>query len=173
MRAFDLGRTFDVVTCLFSAIGYLETPRDRERALGAFYRHLVPGGVALVEGWVRPLRWRGSAVDLDVFDDVDAKVVRVASARREGRHSSVEYHYLVAETGRPIRHFSEVERNPLVETREMLASFRRAGFRAQVLLRGPYLDRGLYIGRRPAPRGAARAPTSGSGSRSARSRPRR
>src|SRR5262249_38407156 len=56
LRRFDLGRTFDVVTCLFSAIGYLPTRIDRDRALARFYAHLNPGGVAFVEGWVLPDR---------------------------------------------------------------------------------------------------------------------
>ena len=61
----------------------------------------------------------------------------------------VEYHFLIGEPGRRVRHYVERVRNPLVETEEMLGSFRRAGFRSKVLLRGPYRDRGLYVGVRP------------------------
>ncbi len=32
MRDADLGRTFDVVTCLFSSIGYMQTPDELGRA---------------------------------------------------------------------------------------------------------------------------------------------
>lgn len=150
MRRFSLGTTFDIVTCLFSAIGYMETRRDRDLAIANFYRHLNPGGAALVEGWVRRSRWRGTSVDLDTYQDRDTRVARVASAWRKGNHSVVEFQYLIAERGKPIRHYAEMERNPLVETDEMLGSFRRAGFRAKVLLSGQYRDRGLYVGIRPA-----------------------
>ncbi len=42
MRDFDLGRTFDVVTCLFSSIGYVETTDGLSRAVEAMTRHLAP-----------------------------------------------------------------------------------------------------------------------------------
>ncbi len=150
MRRFSLDARFDVVTCLFSAIAYMQTRPDRDLAIANFWRHLNPGGVALVEGWVLPERWRGTSVDLDTHEDRDTRVARVASAWREGDRSAVEFQWLVAERGKRIRHFAGIERNPLVEAEDMLGSFRRAGFRARVLLTGPYRDRGLYVGVRPA-----------------------
>ena len=149
MRRFSLTKRFDVVTCLFSAIAYMETRRDRDRALANFYRHLNPGGVALVEGWVRRSRWRGAGGDLRTYEDGDTRVARITSSWRDGDHSVVEYQYLIGRRGERIRHFTEVVRNPLLETDELLESFRRAGFRAKVLLRGPYRNRGLYVGIRP------------------------
>ncbi len=149
MRRFDLKTTVDVVTCLFSAVAYLDSRGDRDKAFANFYRHLVPGGVVLVEGWVLPSRWRGTSVSLDTFEDHDTKIARVASARRDGNYSVVEFQFLIGERGKGIRHFSETVRNPLVPANEMLSSFRRAGFRARVLLGGPYRDRGLYVGVRP------------------------
>jgi len=149
MRRFSLGVRFDVVTCLFSAIGYLKTRPDRDRAISNFYRHLVPGGVALVEGWVLPSRWRGTSVALDTYEDPTTKLARVASAWREGNESVVEFQYLIGERGKRIRHYAEQHRQELVPASEMLASFRRAGFRAKILVSGRYRDRGLYVGVRP------------------------
>ncbi|MGA9855366.1 MAG: class I SAM-dependent methyltransferase [Gammaproteobacteria bacterium] len=146
MRWFSLDVRFDVVTCLFSAIAYMETRRDRDRAIANFYRHLNPGGVALVEGWVLPERWRGRGGDLVTYEDRGVRVARMTSSRREGNDSVVEYQFLVGERGKPIRHFTEVDRNPLVRAEDMLGSFRRAGFRARVLLSGQYRNRGLYVG---------------------------
>ncbi len=149
MRHFSLRARFDVVTCLFSAIAYMETRRDRDTAIANFYRHLNPGGGALVEGWVRPSRWRGTGGDLITYEDRDLRVARVTSSWREGNHSVVEYHVLIGEPGKRIRHFAQLDRNPLVEVEEMLGSFRRAGFRAKALLQGRYRDRGMYVGVRP------------------------
>jgi SAM-dependent methyltransferase len=157
MRSFQLGSTFEVVTCLFSAIGHLEGRRDRDRALANFYRHLVPGGVALVEGWYLPSRWRGARVRLDEYEDRDTLVARILSAWRQDGHSAVDTHYLIAERGRKTRHFQSFDRLPLVTAKEMIASFRRAGFYARVLLQGRYRNRGLYVGVKPAQgRGEAR-----------------
>ncbi len=149
MRHFDLDRRFDVVVCLFSAIGYLTRHSDRDRTLRTFFRHLEPGGVALVEGWVRPAAWRGDSIDLVTYDGAEAKIARLSRSNRQGRRTTVTMHYLVGEPRGPIRHVVETHRQALLEPEELLGSFRRAGFRARVLLGGPYHDRGLYVGVRP------------------------
>jgi SAM-dependent methyltransferase len=51
---FDLGRTFDAVTCMFSSIGYARTPERLDAATAAMARHLEPGGVLVVEPWLQP-----------------------------------------------------------------------------------------------------------------------
>lgn len=159
MRSFALDSRFDVIVCLFSAIGYLLTREDRDRAARAFFRHLRPGGVLLVEGWVRPERWRDRSVHLLTYDGADVKIARASSTRRKGNRSYLDMQYLVAVPGQPIRHFREHHVNALIGREELLGSFRRAGFRARVRMSGRYRDRGLYIGVRPAlpgPRAAAR-----------------
>ncbi|HYR80632.1 MAG TPA: class I SAM-dependent methyltransferase, partial [Candidatus Dormibacteraeota bacterium] len=45
MTDFDLGTTYDVVTCLFSAIGYVRTVDRISRAIACMARHVRPGGV--------------------------------------------------------------------------------------------------------------------------------
>ena len=51
MRDFQLG-TFDVVTCLFSAIGYMQTPDDLARAVRVMAGHLQTAGVLIIEPWL-------------------------------------------------------------------------------------------------------------------------
>jgi len=155
MRSFDLGREFDVLTCLFSAIGYVRTDADRRRTFRQFYRHIAPGGVALVEGWILPSRFRGASVHLQTYDGPDLKIARASSSSRTGSTSRIEMRYLVAQVGRPVRHWREVHLNDLVEPREMLAAMRAAGFRARMVRSPSYRDRGLFVGvrpRRPGPR---------------------
>jgi hypothetical protein len=41
MTDFDLGRTYDVVTCLFSAIGIVRTYERLEHAIVSMARHLT------------------------------------------------------------------------------------------------------------------------------------
>lgn len=149
MRRFDLGRTFDVVTCLFSAIGYMQTRADRDRALARFYAHVRPGGVALVEGWVLPERWRDRSIHVQRYEGPEATIVRLTSATRQGSRSTLDMHYLIGRPGRRVVHLAELHHNPLVSAEDMLGSFRRAGFRARILRSGSYRDRGLYVGVRP------------------------
>lgn len=54
LRSFDLGRRFDVVTCLFSAIGYAETRDGLRAATAALTAHIASKGLLLLEPWVPP-----------------------------------------------------------------------------------------------------------------------
>ncbi|MFE9632751.1 class I SAM-dependent DNA methyltransferase [Streptomyces sp. NPDC006463] len=49
MRDFDLGRTFDTVLCLDSALLYCHTNDDLTSCLAAVRRHLTPGGLLVAE----------------------------------------------------------------------------------------------------------------------------
>ena len=67
MRSLRLGRKFDAILCLGTAFNYLTTPSDVRRAMGAFRRHLRPGGLVVL--------------DLTNFD---AFIDRPQNARAEG-----------------------------------------------------------------------------------------
>lgn len=54
MSTFDLGRTFDAVTCLSSSIAHMRTVADLRKAVANMTRHVSPGGVLLVEPWPAP-----------------------------------------------------------------------------------------------------------------------
>jgi SAM-dependent methyltransferase len=49
VRDFDLGRQFDVVTCVFDSLNYLTSRRDLLRAIANAKRHLAPGGVFIFD----------------------------------------------------------------------------------------------------------------------------
>jgi SAM-dependent methyltransferase len=149
MRAFDLQRQFDAIVCLFSAIGYLRSPRDRTRTFANFYRHLVPGGVALVEGWILPSEFLGDSVHLQTVNADDLKIARVSRSRRRKGSSEIEMRYLVAGPKLGFRTWSEIHRNALVPPGEMLEEMRAAGFEASAITTGEYRQRALYVGRRP------------------------
>jgi len=50
MVVFDLGKTYDVVMCLFSSIGYVKTLDRVTLALERFKSHTNDGGLILVVG---------------------------------------------------------------------------------------------------------------------------
>src|SRR5215472_13474172 len=66
----DLGRRFDVVTCLFSSIGYVP---DLARAVGRLAAHVAPGGVVVVEPWLAPEDIRPARVGLVTAEADDVK----------------------------------------------------------------------------------------------------
>jgi SAM-dependent methyltransferase len=49
VRDFDLGRQFDVVTCMFDSLNYLTSRRDFVGAITNARRHLAPGGVFIFD----------------------------------------------------------------------------------------------------------------------------
>jgi len=56
MRNFNFGRTFDLVTCMFGAINYVESRVDLDLAVQNLFRHTRPGGhVAFETRWSRTL----------------------------------------------------------------------------------------------------------------------
>jgi len=51
MIDFKIDEKFDVITCLFSSIGYVKTLGNLEKTLGNFFLHLKRGGVVIIEPW--------------------------------------------------------------------------------------------------------------------------
>ena len=85
MREFDLNRTFDSVVCLFSGIGYMQTLTDLQEAVTTMARHVHPGGIVIIEGWIEPAYWSGSRVNVETYQVPISAVARLgpfASRRR-------------------------------------------------------------------------------------------
>jgi len=95
MMVFDLGRKFDVVTCLFCSIGYVVTLENAERAITRMAAHLRPGGLLIVEPWVTPEKCWTNRVTSEVLDKPNLKVVRMHTHEISGRTSAFDIHYLV------------------------------------------------------------------------------
>jgi SAM-dependent methyltransferase len=127
MRGLDLGRTFDALTCLFSSIGYITEPSELKPAIARLAAHVAPGGVLIVDGWLRPEAWDdGHRPRAEEASDSQTTVVRLGFSRREGEITALDMHHLVA-TRQGIEHFSEEHRLRLVPTDEYVAAFEAAG----------------------------------------------
>jgi ubiquinone/menaquinone biosynthesis C-methylase UbiE len=146
MRTFRLDETFDVVSCLYSAIGHLKRERDIATTFANFARHLRPGGVALVEPWIDPADFRAGYIHLLTHESPSAIVARMAVSSRRGRRSGVHYHYLIGRRGRGVAHFEEVDFGLLVPQRRLLKLMDGAGLTPRFLKRGLTAGRGLLIG---------------------------
>lgn len=149
MRTFRLNATFDVVTCLFSAIGHLPSERGLGQTFANFARHLKPGGVAIVEPWIEPADFRVGSVHLVTHSDPDLKIARLASSGRRGNHTVVRYHYLIGERGRGVEHFEEVDIGLGVPRARLVELMRRSGLTARFLRGGLTSGRGLLVGVKP------------------------
>jgi ubiquinone/menaquinone biosynthesis C-methylase UbiE len=93
MRFLELGQWFDVVVCLFSAIGYVRTFDALESTLARFYTHTAPGGVAIVEPWLFPENYHDGHMSLDTVDLPGYKVARMTTNTKVGDLSVMDMHY--------------------------------------------------------------------------------
>ncbi len=151
MTDFDLGRTFDVVTCLFSSIGYVKTVDGLRAAVRSMAAHLNPDGMLVIEPWFTPEEWHPNTVHAVYIDEPDLKIARVNTSLVNGRMSIIELHYLV---GTPERTEHLVERHELglFEVDEMISALEREGLVVDYDREG-LTGRGLYLGRRAGRRG--------------------
>lgn len=147
-RDFDLGRTFDVVTCLFSAIGHAGTHDGIRAAMRSMVGHVAPGGVLVVEPWVTMERWEEGYRDLDIARTDDGVVARVAYSARRGTTALLEFGWAVAdEEGAHVDH--ERHELPLLTEDEYVEAMASTGLDV-VWQDGGLIGRGLVIGRREA-----------------------
>jgi SAM-dependent methyltransferase len=147
MRKLDLGRRFDVVTCLFSSIGYITEPSELQSTIARLAAHVALGGVLIIDGWVRPDEWsdtyRGAP---DMASDEEMMVVRLSFARRVGNITDLDMHHLVrTESG--IEYFVEEHRLALTPTEEYVRAVEAAGLKVRVVPFMPSRDR--IVGTRP------------------------
>ncbi|GAA5051554.1 class I SAM-dependent methyltransferase [Nocardia callitridis] len=145
MRDFDLGRTFDVVTLMFSSIGYVEDYADLERALAALSRHLTPGGVVVVEPWVFPDSFTPDYLATDLVRDDEGAVTRFSHSVREGDAVVMSVQYLVATPEQGIHHLTDRHRLALFTRAQYLAAFATAKCPAEFVRPEPF-GRGLFVG---------------------------
>jgi SAM-dependent methyltransferase len=146
MRRLDLGRRFDVVSCLFSAIGHLASEADLRASFGNFARHLTPGGVVIVEPWIDSADFRPGFVQMVTQRSARGSVARMSSSARRGRYSWIHYHYLTGDSHGTVEHFEEVDRGLLIARSRLLALLRASGLRARFEKEGLTPGRGLLIG---------------------------
>jgi len=149
MTTLDLGRTFDVVTCLFSSIAYVRTPEGLVRATAALARHVAPGGLLVVEPWILPEDWIPSHVAAVFVDEPELKVARInGGAVPKDDRLVLDMHYLVGTPG-GAEHFIERHEVGMFTKEQYLDAVREAALDAEWDDEGLF-GRGLVLGRRGA-----------------------
>ena len=149
MRTLRLGRRFDAVVCLFSAIGYMTTLDDLAAAVATMRDHLGPGGVLVVEPWFEPEDWHDGSVFSEAAKAGDLAVARVSRSWREGDQSLIEMHYALATPDRTWA-FVEPHRMGLFTTEQQLDVFHAAGLTVEHEPKPGLTDRGLFVAVAPA-----------------------
>jgi SAM-dependent methyltransferase len=145
MMMLDVPRHYDVVTCLFSAIGYVRTESALRAAIDGMRRHLTAGGIVIVDPWFEPGQLTDGWIATVIGEAGGVTVCRMSRTVIEGSVSRLEFEYLIG-TPDGMERRSEVHELGLFTQAQMEAAFRNA--RLTVERRPEALrTRGLYIGR--------------------------
>lgn len=147
MRDFDLGHQFDSVLCLFSSIGYMQTHEELKKAGRNMMRHLAPGGILIVEPWLRSDSYTAGFLSASLVDLPELKICRMMRSEREGNLSIMDMHHLVT---RPsgVTYFVERHEMGLFTDQEYIEAFSADGFAVELLGESLTQDRGLILVKR-------------------------
>ena len=144
MTSFELGATYDVVTCLFSSIGYVKSVNNMEKAVARMARHLKPGGLLIVEPWFSPETYWVGKITAHCVDQPDLKIAWMYTSEIDGRVSVFDINYLVG-TPDGVNYFTEKHEMGLFTHEEYLKAFEEAGLDVSHDLTGLF-GRGMYTG---------------------------
>ncbi len=144
MLLFRLRPKFDVLLCLFSSIGYLHSYSKLQQALRNFSRHLVSGGVLLLEPFVARERYATGAIHSLTQNDEGVTITRMNTSRRRGDFAILDFHYLVG-TKQGVRHYSDHHILTLFDQDKFLQILAKEGFHARFLENGLMKNRGLFV----------------------------
>ncbi len=147
-RDLRLERTFDVVSSLFSSIGYAKDLEGLDRTLVTLAQHVAPGGALVVEPWVDPSAWEDGRTQVVDVEEAGGRAVRVLTSRREGDTSVLDVAVVSASAGR-LTVEREEHRMLLVPRERLLEGLRAAGLDPQEVAGQGDRGRGLVVATRP------------------------
>jgi trans-aconitate methyltransferase len=147
MSDFHLNKRYDVILCLFSAIGYVLTMEKVLSTFKHFNEHLQQDGLVIVEPWFTPDTWYHGRLHMLTQDRDDIKICRMNISETNGKLSVINFHYLIATPDIGVNHFVEHHELALYSKEEMLNALNEAGFETSYDEKG-LIGRGMYFGKR-------------------------
>jgi len=82
MKSFTIKKTFDVVTSLFSAIGYLKSQEEIRKAIKRMCDRLKPGGVLIIEPWYSQEQYTAERPYITTYDSPHTKIARLSASEK-------------------------------------------------------------------------------------------
>jgi ubiquinone/menaquinone biosynthesis C-methylase UbiE len=151
MTDFNLRERFDVITCLFSSIGYVRTMPKLRAAVRCMASHLETGGLLFIEPWFTPDQWKPHTVHALFVDEPELKIARVNTSFVDGRISIFDLHHLIG-TPEGTEHIVEHHEMGLFETGEMRSVLKAENLAVEYDSEG-LIGRGLFVATKAAVNG--------------------
>jgi ubiquinone/menaquinone biosynthesis C-methylase UbiE len=149
MINFRLKERFDIITCLFSSIGYVQDFNRLVKALENFRKHLDEKGLVIVEPWIFKKDFKEGYIVINTYEDENAKLARMATSQILKSKWLIFMHYLIGEKGK-IRHYMELHKMLAADYEDYIKAFRLSGFKNVKFLKENLWNgcRGLFIATR-------------------------
>lgn len=148
MTCFDLGRQFDVVSCLFRSIAHCKTEAKFRDAIHAMTLHVRPGGLLVIEPYFTPDNFWDDHVALNQCRRDHMKLAWMYVQKRQGTQVLLDIHCLIG-TAQGTAHFNERVELGLFDKVQYQDAFSAANLHMEHDNVGPS-GLGLYIGSKPA-----------------------
>jgi len=142
MINFNLNKEFDVVLCLFSSIGYVKTYQNLRKTINNFANHLKKGGIVIIQPWFTKKQYKVGNPYMTTYEGDDIKVSRLEMTEKKGNLSVINFHFLVAEKNKGVKHFTDKHELGMFEYSEISKIMKEAGLKTKFLK----FDRGLFLG---------------------------
>lgn len=140
MRDFHINKKYDIIICLYGAIGYTKNKKNLLATFKSFKKHLNENGYIIIEPWYTPLSWEPNKIHITQYTDCEISIVRMAQGEPNG---NILFHYLVGKEGE-ITHFTEYFYFGLFFESEIIDAFSSIGFEV-IHLKNVFQKKGLYI----------------------------
>jgi ubiquinone/menaquinone biosynthesis C-methylase UbiE len=146
MRTLKLGKQFDVITCLYSSIGYVKTYLALEKTINKLCQHLKKGGLALIEPSHVKSFYVSGQPRITTYDGKDARIARINFTRARKSTAVLSMSILIAERGKDPKYFVDRHELGLFGINNTLRILKDAGLKSKYLKNGLMPGRELFIG---------------------------
>ena len=144
MMSLHLKKKFDVITCLFSSIGYVKTYKNLNRTVASFAEHLKKGGVLITEPFFSEKTYHSGKPHATFVNEPDVKIARMNVSQKKGSLAILDFHFLIA-TKKGIGVLRDKHELGLFDVESFLRILKNNGFQAKFLKNGLMKGRGLYV----------------------------
>ena len=130
MCNFEVGRKFDLVTCLFGSIAMSRDVENMRNATRTMAKHLEHDGLLFIEPYLTPGVYREGEVVHNFREHGDRKLSWMYVMHRRDNVATWEIHWIVGQRDGQVLHFVENEEYALFETQECVDAMADAGLHA-------------------------------------------
>jgi ubiquinone/menaquinone biosynthesis C-methylase UbiE len=147
MTDFRLRSKFDVILCMFSAIGLVRTYPNLEKTIKNFSNHLRNGGIIIIENdSFSYSRSPPQHMNLLTAEKSDIKIARVGYYQRKGNVLIEREDYMIAQKGKGIRHYADLQYVGMFELERTMSIMEQAGLTPKFLKGALHRGNGLLLG---------------------------